>query len=171
MKEKYIARQMLFFFGILWVIGLILSGCRTNDQHIREIVKEELASAMKRTAITNANVIGPYSPAQQVGNFLFVSGQIALNQQTGQLENKDIETETRRVLENLMAILNNAGFDSSNVISTTVYLKDIADYPKMNNIYGGYFTEGNYPARAAVQVAALPREANVEISAIAYKSK
>ena len=147
------------------------SGCRTNDQRIRGIVKEELTAAVKRSAVTDVNVIGPYSPAQQVGNFLFVSGQIALNQQTGQLQDKDIETETRQVLENLMTILRKAGFDSSDVVSTTVYLKDIADYAKMNNIYGGYFTEGNYPARAAIQVAALPRDARVEITAIAYKSK
>lgn len=126
---------------------------------------------MKRTAVTDANVIGPYSPAQKVGNFLFVSGQIALNQQTGVIENRDIETETRQALNNLMLILQKAGLDSSDVISTTVYLKDIADYPKMNNIYGGYFQEGNYPARATVQVAALPRDAHIEISAIAYKSK
>ena len=126
---------------------------------------------MKRTAVTDANVIGPYSTAQKIGNFLFVSGQIALNQQTGVIENRDIETETRQVLNNLMLILQKAGLDSSDVISTTVYLKDIADYPKMNNIYGGYFEEGNYPARATVQVAALPRDAHIEISAIAYKSK
>lgn len=150
---------------------IVSSGCQTNDERIREIVKEELISAMNRSAVTDANVIGPYSPAQRVGNFLFVSGQIALNQQTGQLENTDIETETRRVLENLMGVLRKAGFDSSDVVSTTVYLKDIADYPKMNNIYGGYFTDGNYPARAAIQVAALPRDAHIEISAIAYKSK
>jgi 2-iminobutanoate/2-iminopropanoate deaminase len=156
---------------IVCSIIMVYSGCQTDDQHIREIVKEELTSSMNRTAITDANVIGPYSPAQRVGNFLFVSGQIALNQQTGKLENADIETETRVVLENLMMILGKAGFDSSDVVSTTVYLKDIADYPRMNNIYGGYFTEGNYPARAAVQVAALPRDARVEITAIAYRSK
>lgn len=156
---------------IVCAIIAMCAGCQTNDQRIREIVKEELTSAMKRSAITDVHVIGPYSPAQRVGNLLFVSGQIALNQQTGQLENGEIETETRRVLENLMMILGKAGFDSSDVVSTTVYLKDIADYPRMNNIYGGYFTEGNYPARVTVQVAALPRDAHVEISAIAYHSK
>jgi 2-iminobutanoate/2-iminopropanoate deaminase len=151
--------------------GIILIGCQTNEHRIREVVREELLSAMKRSVITDVNVIGPYSPAQRVGNFLFISGQIALNQQTGQLENKDIETETRQVLENQRAILRRAGFDSSDVISTTVYLKDINDYAKMNNIYGGYFQEENYPARVTFQVAALPREAHIEISAIAYKSK
>ena len=109
---------------------MLYSGCQTDDQHIREIVKEELTSSMNRSAITDANVIGPYSLPQRVRNFLFVSGQIALNQQTGKLENADIETETRVALENLMMILGKAGFDSSDVVSTTVYLKDIADYPQ-----------------------------------------
>lgn len=150
---------------------IVVQGCQTNEDRIRAIVKEELASAMKRTPMLDAYTVGPYSPAQKLGNFLFVSGQIALNQQTGVLENKDIEVETRQALDNLKMVLHNAGFDSSDVVSTTIYLKDIADYPKVNTIYGGYFQQGNYPARATVQVAALPREARVEISAIAYKSK
>jgi len=164
-------RKLILLLLIIIYCGIIFLGCQPNDQRIRDIVKEELASAMKRTAITDVNVIGPYNPAQKVGNFLFVSGQIALNQQTGAIENGDIETETRQALNNLLLILQKAGLDSSDVISTTVYLKDIADYPKMNNIYGGYFQEGNYPVRATVQVAALPRDAHIEISAIAYKSK
>jgi 2-iminobutanoate/2-iminopropanoate deaminase len=164
-------KKIVVIAVIVCTMVIIYSGCQTYDQRIREIVKEELTSVMNRSTITDANVIGPYSPAQRVGNFLFVSGQIALNQRTGQLENVDIESETRKVLENLMMILGKAGLDSSDVVSTTVYLKDIADYPKMNNIYGGYFTEGNYPARVTVQVAALPRDARVEISAIAYRSK
>ena len=153
------------------VLGMLSISCQPSEQRTREIVKEELTAAMKRMAIVDAYTVGPYSPAQKVGNFLFVSGQIALNQQTGVLENKDIETETRQALDNLMMILRNAGYDSTDVITTTVYLKDIADYTKMNTIYGGYFQEGNYPARATVQVAALPRDARVEISAIAFKSK
>jgi 2-iminobutanoate/2-iminopropanoate deaminase len=156
---------------VIIYFGIIFYGCQQNDERIRNIVREELASTFQRNAITDANVIGPYSPAQRVGNFLFVSGQIALNQETGSLENKNIEIETRQALENLMMILRKSGFDSSDVVSTTVYLQDIKDYPKMNNIYGGYFAEGNYPARVTVQVAALPRNARVEISAIAYKTK
>ncbi|MBI3189076.1 MAG: hypothetical protein HYZ33_00350 [Ignavibacteriales bacterium] len=125
---------------------------------------------MQRAAITDAKTIGPYSPAQQVGNFLFVSGQIGLNTLTGKLESQDIETETRQVLVNLMGILQSAGYDSSNVVSTNVYLKDINDFVKMNVVYAKYFQEGNYPTRATVQVAALPKDARIEISAIAYKS-
>ena len=162
-------RQGLLF--ILFVTVFLLPGCQPSDQRIREIVREEFSSAMKRTVIKEGATIGPYSPAQQVGNFLFVAGQIAMNPATGQLENKDIEIETRQVLDNLMRIVRKAGFDSSDVISTTVYLKDIADFPKMNGIYGGCFAEGSYPARATVQVAGLAKDAHVEISAIAYKSK
>ncbi|MBI5215629.1 MAG: deaminase [Ignavibacteriae bacterium] len=125
---------------------------------------------MEQRAITDAKTIGPYSPAQQVGNFLFVSGQIALNSETGKLETADIETETKQALHNLMNILKSAGYDSSDVVSTTVYLKDINDFAKMNAVYAKHFQEGNYPTRATVQVAALPKDARIEISAIAYKS-
>ena len=155
----------------LALLLLLLSGCQTNENRIREIVRDELSSEMKRTAIVDAYTVGPYSPAIRLGNFLFVSGQIGINQQTGVLENESIESETRQALDNLMMVLRNAGFDSTDVVSATVYLKDIQDYPKMNIMYGGYFVEGNFPARATVQVAALPRDARVEISAIAYKAK
>jgi 2-iminobutanoate/2-iminopropanoate deaminase len=104
-----------------------------------------------------------------VGKFLFVSGQIGLDPETGVLQKNDIEQETRQVLDNLRRILSAAGYDSSDVVSATVYLKTMSDYEKMNAIYGDYFQKGAYPARVAVQVAELPRQANVEISAIAYK--
>lgn len=158
-------------FILTFVVIAILVGCQPTEQRIRDIVREELTAAMKRTAITDAYTVGPYSPAIRLGNFLFVSGQIGINQQTGVLENTTIESETRQALENLMMVLRNAGFDSNDVVSTTVYLKDIDDYTKMNVIYGGYFEEGNYPARATVQVTALPRDARVEISAVAFKSR
>ena len=154
---------------IPWLLLAALQGCHPNEQRLREIVREEITAAATRTIITDPNTIGPYSPAQRIGNLLFVSGQIALDPRTGTLNNAGIEAETRQALENLMRILRSAGYDSSNVVSTTVYLRDIADYPKMNNIYGGYFAEGRYPARTTVQVGALPREARVEISAIAIK--
>jgi len=124
---------------------------------------------MERTIVSPVEVAGPYSPAVRVGNFLFVSGQIGLDQKTGSLRNETIETETRQVLDNLMTILRVEGYDSTHVVSATVYLKNISDYPKMNLIYGGYFQEGNYPSRATVEVSNLPKQANVEISLIAYK--
>ena len=127
------------------------------------------APAEKRY-VRPTEVIGPYTPAVQAGRFLFVSGQIALDPQTGQMVNGDIERETLQVLNNLRTVLRAAGYDSSDVVSATVYLKNMNDYQKMNLIYGGYFQEGNYPARATVGVTELPRGANVEIVVMAYKS-
>ena len=150
---------------------LLVEGCRTDERRLREIVREELTASSMRSVMTDAHTVGPYSPAQRVGNFLFISGQIALDQETGTLRTADIETETRQALSNLIAILNKCCYDSSDVISTTIYLKDISDYAKMNMIYGGYFPEGNYPARVTVQVAGLPRDARIEISAIAWKTQ
>ncbi len=148
---------------------LTLAGCRPSDDDVRRIVREELNSAMQRSIIAPVSTIGPYSPAVKIGRFLFVSGQIALDQATGTLRNDNIETETRQVMDNLMGVLRFAGYDSSNVVSATVYLKNMNDYQKMNQIYGGYFREGNYPARVAVQVGDLPRQANVEVSVIAFR--
>jgi len=110
--------------------------------------------------------IGPYSQAIKVGNTLYCSGQIALNPQTGELVTDTIENETRQVLENLGAVLQEASMDFSNVVRVTVYMKDIENYSKINQVYAQYFTQ-NFPARAAVQVANLPKNVNVEISCIA----
>ncbi len=162
-------KPLLIFASVLLVVWGS-SGCKHDEGRVREIVRDELSRAMERRPILDAYTVGPYSPAVRIGNFLFISGQIGINQQTGTLENKDIETETRQALDNLMAIAHSAGFDSSDFVSATVYLKNIDDYSSMNLVYGGYFVEENFPARATVQVAALPRDARVEISAIAYKA-
>jgi 2-iminobutanoate/2-iminopropanoate deaminase len=151
------------------VLFSLLSGCRANDDELRRIIRDEMAQSMQKSIIKPVPVIGPYSPAVRVGHFLFVSGQIALDPSTGTLKQDDIAVETRQVLENLRRILNAAGFDSSHVVSATVYLKNMNDYQKMNAVYGGYFQDEAYPARVAVQVADLPKEANIEISVIAYK--
>lgn len=147
----------------------MLSGCGPREDEVRRIVRDELSRGVEKTVYTSGTVIGPYSPAVRAGKFLFVSGQIALDPETGTLRNATIEIETRQVLDNLRRILAAAGYDSSNVVNATVYLKTMNDYQKMNVIYGGYFQDGAYPARVAVQVAELPRQANVEIAVIAYK--
>ena len=150
--------------------GLVVASCGPTEDELRRMVRDEISSAAQRSIVSPVEVIGPYSPAVGVGNFLFVSGQIGIDQETGELQNESIEAETRQVLDNLSNILHAAGYDSSHVVSTTVYLRNMEDYPKMNLIYGGYFEDGNYPARQTVEVSALPRGANVEIALVAYRS-
>ena len=111
--------------------------------------------------------IGPYSQAVRVGNFLFTSGQIALDPETGEMKSGDIEQETRRVLQSLEAILNASGLSLGHVVKTTVYLADLSHFGKMNQVYESFFKD-NKPARACVQAAALPRGALVEIDAVAW---
>lgn len=113
--------------------------------------------------------IGPYSQAVRAGNVLYLAGQIPIHPKTGELlKDAPIEAQTRLVLDNLKAVLAADGMTMANVVSTTVYLKDLNDFAKMNEVYGTYFT-GTTPARATVQVARLPRDVGVEIGAIAVK--
>ncbi len=111
--------------------------------------------------------IGPYSQAVKAGNLLFCSGQIPLDPKTGELIGAgDVREQARRVMQNLQAVLEAGGASFAGVVKTTIYLKDLADFGAVNEIYGGYFKESP-PARATVQVAGLPRGALVEIDAIA----
>ncbi|ACY47712.1 RidA family protein [Rhodothermus marinus] len=112
--------------------------------------------------------IGPYSQAVLVGDTLYCSGQIAIDPKTGSLITDSIERETEQVLENLGAVLRAAGMDYKDVVRCTVYMTDINDYAQINEVYSRYFNESP-PAREAVQVAALPRGARVEISCIAVR--
>lgn len=112
--------------------------------------------------------IGPYNQAIQSGKLLFVSGQIALNPDTNQLVLDDIKTETHQVMKNLKGILSEAGMDFDNVLKTTIFIMNMNDFAQINEVYGSYFS-GDYPARETVQVAALPKGVNVEISVIASK--
>jgi len=122
-----------------------------------------------KTAVSSAGApkaIGPYSQAVRVGTLLFLSGQVALDPATGQMVDGDVAAQTRRVLDNLGAVLAAAGLSFANVARTTIYLADMSDFAKVNEVYATYFTEP-FPARATVQVARLPRDARVEIDAIA----
>jgi 2-iminobutanoate/2-iminopropanoate deaminase len=112
--------------------------------------------------------IGPYSQAIQVGNMLFVSGQIAIRQQNGELITGTIEDETEQVMQNLGAVLQAGGMNFSNVVKCTIFLQDFADFPKVNAVYGKYFTSAP-PARETVEVSRLPKDVNVEISCIAVR--
>lgn len=110
--------------------------------------------------------IGPYSQAVRSGNLLFLSGQIPLDPATGQFIAGDIAAQTERVLKNLAAILEAAGSGLNKVLKTTVYLKDLAEFGRMNEVYGKFFGE-KPPARATVEVARLPRDAAIEIDLVA----
>jgi reactive intermediate/imine deaminase len=114
--------------------------------------------------------IGPYSQAVKSGDLLFLSGQIPLDPATGQLVTGDIVAQTRRVMDNLRAVLGAAGCTFSDVVRTTIYLVDLGHFAAVNETYGSYF-EAPYPARATVQVAALPKAAQVEIDVIAHVRK
>lgn len=113
--------------------------------------------------------IGPYNQAVLSGNTLYTSGQIALDPSTMELVTGDIESETKQVMENMKAVLYAAGMTFENVVKTTIFIMDMADFAKINGIYGGYFDEATAPARETVQVAGLPKGVNVEISMIAVK--
>ena len=110
--------------------------------------------------------IGPYSQAVRAGQLLFLSGQVPLDPVSGQMVTSDLAAETRRVFENLAAVLKAGGRSFADVVRTTVYLADMNDFAAMNEVYGQYFSEP-FPARATVQVARLPKDARVEIDLIA----
>ena len=119
---------------------------------------------------TNAPApIGPYNQAVLSGNMLFISGQIAINPKTSELETKNLEEETKLVMENLKAILTEAGMTFENVVKTSIFISDMNNFAKINQVYGNYFNADTAPARETVEVANLPKFVNVEISAIAVK--
>ena len=113
--------------------------------------------------------IGPYSQAVMIGDFLYTSGQIALDPTTNELMTGDITTETHRVMQNLEAILTAAGLTFAHVVKTTIFLSDMGQFATVNTIYGSYFGDNPPPARETVQVSVLPKNVNVEISMIAAK--
>jgi len=126
---------------------------------------------MAKEIINTSNApapIGPYNQAVAAGNMLFISGQICIDPATGNLKNKDIQDETHQVMQNLKNILTEAGMSFNNVVKTTIFITDMNQFSEINEVYGKYF-EGNFPARETVQVSALPKFVNVEISMIAMK--
>ena len=125
-------------------------------------MKKEIISTKKATS-----AIGPYSQGMIVGDYIFTSGQIPLNPENGQLVT-EISKATVQVMANLSAVLEAAGSSLEKVIKTTIFLQDLNDFEKVNEIYGDYFKD-NLPARSCVQVAKLPKGATIEIEAIAIK--
>jgi 2-iminobutanoate/2-iminopropanoate deaminase len=152
---------------LTWLLPLLVLGCvgctasqpaGSADAGAKQVVMTKLAPAP----------VGPYSQAVIKDDVLYVAGQIALDPQSGNLVNPNIEAETRQVLENVKAIVTAAGLTMADVMTVTVYLTDLRDFNAMNGIYAQYFPE-RPPARTTVQVAALPRNARIEISVIAEK--
>ncbi len=114
-----------------------------------------------------APAVGPYNHAVRVGDLLFCAGQIPIVPETGQLLSGDIKAQTERVIENIKLILKDQGLSTANVVKATVFMTDLANFAGMNEVYGRYFTS-DFPARSTVQVAALPKGAQVEIEVIAH---
>lgn len=125
---------------------------------------------MKKIVKTNQAPapIGPYNQAVKANGFLFVSGQIPADPKTGEILKGTIEEETELVMENLNAILTEAGLSFENIIKSSIFIKNMDDFGKINSVYGSYFTD-NFPARETVEVARLPKDVNVEISVIAVE--
>jgi len=113
--------------------------------------------------------IGPYNQAVLVGNTLYTSGQIAIDPATGDLVNGTIEIETKQVMENMKAVLNEAGMTFENAVKSSIFIADMNDFAKINAVYGSYFNAETAPARETVEVSNLPKFVNVEISMIAIK--
>ena len=127
---------------------------------------------MKKNIIATANApaaIGPYSQAIDCGSFIVTSGQIPIDPATGNLVAGGITAQTRQSLTNVKAVVEAAGLTMDHVAKTTVFLQNMADFAAMNAVYAEFFTEGNYPARSAVEVGALPKGALVEIETICIK--
>lgn len=133
---------------------------------------------MKKKVINTPDApapIGPYNQAILIDHTLYISGQICMDPQTGQLRNNDIQEETHRVMQNLEAILKEAGMSFQNVLKTTIFITDMNQFTAVNEAYGKYFEcdppvgQAGFPARETVQVSALPKFVNVEISMIAQK--
>jgi 2-iminobutanoate/2-iminopropanoate deaminase len=126
---------------------------------------------MEKKIINTKNApapIGPYNQAILAGNTLYISGQICIDPASDQLKNKDIQEETHQAMQNLKSILHEAGMSFADVVKTTIFLTDMKRFSEVNEVYGKYF-EGNFPARETVEVSALPKFVNVEISMIAVR--
>ena len=148
--------------ALLWMIPFQLWQCASQGKGMVSM-KKEIISTPEAPA-----PIGPYSQAVQAGDFLFCSGQIAINPQTGELDTADIQTETKRVMDNIGGLLKAAGLVYGSIVKTTIFLKDMNDFAQVNAVYGSYFKEA-FPARETVQVSMLPKNVNVEISVTAIR--
>lgn len=158
---------------ILVLVAFILSAffisscemCSKTDSCSCQLPEKEIIQLTGKL-----KAIGPYSTGVKVGNTLYVSGQIPMDPETGEIIVGDVQKAARVSLGNLKTVIETAGFEMKDVVRATVFLSDMDNYGKVNEVYAQFFTE-NYPARVAVEVARLPKDVEVEISAIAIKCK
>ena len=143
---------------LITIAVVLLVGCAHGTVPRKAITSDEAPAAL-----------GPYSPGVQVGEFLFLSGQIGLNPESGKLVEGGIKEQTKQVLDNLGAVLKEAGMDYDNVVRATVYLSDMNNFQSMNSVYSGYFNTPHPPSRSTVEVRLLPKGALVEIDLIAME--
>lgn len=141
----------------LFAVSLFITGCNNSNKKI--IIHTDNAPA----------AVGPYEQAVVINNMIYCSGQIGLDPTTNMLVEGGIEPQTHQVFANIKAVLEAASSCLDNVIKTTVFLTNLEDFSKVNEIYSTYFTEGSYPARSCVEVSELPKNALVEIEVVAYK--
>ncbi len=154
------------------LLFLLTSACRDDKtENASQHEKSKIQTNMKRIiATTDAPAaIGPYSQAVEANGMLFVSGQIPMDPRTGEIVTGDISVQTERVIQNLAAILNAAGYTLKDVVKTTCYLSSMNDFQQFNEVYARYFTQK--PARATVEVSRLPRDVKVEVEAVAVKGE
>lgn len=144
-------------FGFLIIVCLAFFAGKESED-IKKIILTDKAP----------KPLGPYCQAVEFDDFIFCAGQIATNPATGVLDTSSIENETKQVMENISAVLNAAGVSTKNIVKGTIYMTDLGKFKQMNEVYGSYFKESP-AAREAVQVAALPKGAHIEISVIAVK--
>jgi len=142
----------------------------SDDPSAGFILKNSFRPIMKKIIHTSKSpqAIGPYSQAVAINNFLYVSGQVPVNPENGEVVAGGTAEQAHQVMKNLEAILEEAGVNFSNVVKATIFVQDLNDFTVVNEIYASYFTDKNYPARECVEVARLPRDVRVEISMIAY---
>ncbi|RCV63390.1 2-iminobutanoate/2-iminopropanoate deaminase [Methanophagales archaeon] len=153
MKKRTPRIYLLPMFALAGITGSLE---RSEENHAKEVI----------TTTDAPKAIGPYSQAIRVGNMLFCSGQIPIDPKTSELVRGTIETQTRQVLDNLGAVLKGAGMNFTDVVSVTVFIEDMDNFDRMNNVYEEYF-KAISPARCAVEVARLPKDAGIEIALIA----
>ncbi|WKN33739.1 RidA family protein [Porifericola rhodea] len=164
---------MLKTLYALFLIIIFSASCESqskpdNNAKTPKLSAKEASSRQVIKTDQAPNPVGPYNQAIKVANTLYLAGQIGLDPESGKMVNSDIEEEARQVMENLKAVLAEADMDMSHVVKSTIYMTDLNNFTRVNEIYAGYFGE-DAPARVTVGVASLPKDAQLEISMIAVK--